>query len=712
MMKKLIKWNNMALDLNQSFDSAKSKINSMKTFVETSNAAKSLKRSAGNSLSKGTPQLASSLDKIATQQKRYLRNPPNSFDQLLELINLTNGSGLNSVEYLRKKLLEATVKIGPEVRKIISQEAIKALGCSQEQTFKGFKASDLQLTPLSTLPVGQGIYVPVQSLDIGSLLKTSVDSKTGQILYEKPEPTAETGVFRPYFGLDPYPMNKQLNLRMDGPNAGQTYYEEYQKYYQGTSGQDLFDFQFSRTNGFGVTQDCYRVALIDKVLSATTITGGASAGAAANKVGEFLNDYYSTINLVDDVDFAAALMNQLSGAINIQSNLSTEETANQTQFEIILQRILGLCFDKRSEIDVSGVSKVAELDGVDESFFEMSEVDLRNIEIRVNNVQNGVVEFVDCGNVKLPVDYNTINNELVKLRDTISGQTTEARVKSIEKLIDSFYNNPDWKYLLPNNVDVKVAVNTEVLKRIPLALASTVISPKVLFPIFVLLQVVENKAKNTYNQAITSGNTYIQSGNTALGGVNNIVNNQIDFLKTFKSFNIEVVSKIGAIYLKELYAILKKDILILVSEIIKDLEKSQITKKYAMILKLVNILLIVSQLVQDYRKCKSLVDDILLLLNQISNLTGVSIPTPLLLLAGALPGTSPERSTINTIELLQSVGIPTGVLPDGSPNLMGVFNFMSHKGADQENSENGQTQISVIVPPLTGGLLKGFGKHF
>ena len=702
----------MALDLNQSFDSAKSKINSMKTFVETSNAAKSLKRSAGNSLSKGTPQLASSLDKIATQQKRYLRNPPNSFDQLLELINLTNGSGLNSVEYLRKKLLEATVKIGPEVRKIISQEAIKALGCSQEQTFKGFKASDLQLTPLSTLPVGQGIYVPVQSLDIGSLLKTSVDSKTGQILYEKPEPNVEAGVFRPYFGPDPYPMNKQLNLRMDGPNAGQTYYEEYQKYYQGTSGQDLFDFQFSRTNGFGVTQDCYRVALIDKVLSATTITGGASAGAAANKVGEFLNDYYSTINLVDDVDFAAALMNQLSGAINIQSNLSTEETANQTQFEIILQRILGLCFDKRSEIDVSGVSKVAELDGVDESFFEMSEVDLRNIEIRVNNVQNGVVEFVDCGNVKLPVDYNTINNELVKLRDTISGQTTEARVKSIEKLIDSFYNNPDWKYLLPNNVDVKVAVNTEVLKRIPLALASTVISPKVLFPIFILLQVVENKAKNTYNQAITSANTYVQSGNTILGGVNNIVNNQIDFLKTFKSFNIEVVSKIGAIYLKELYAILKKDILILVSEIIKDLEKSQITKKYAMILKLVNILLIVSQLVQDYRKCKSLVDDILLLLNQISNLTGVSIPSPLLLLAGALPGTSPERATINTIELLQSVGIPTGVLPDGSPNLMGVFNFMSHKGADQENSENGQTQISVIVPPLTGGLLKGFGKHF
>jgi hypothetical protein len=698
----------MALDLSQSFGDAKSKVNSMKTFVETSNNSKSLKKSAGNSESKSTFNLASSLDKVATQQKRYLRNPPNSFDQLLDLINLTNGSGLSTVQYLRKKLLEATVKIEPEIRKIISQEAIKALGCSQEQTFKGYNSSDLRLNPLSTLPVGQGIYVPVQSLDIGNLLKTSLDSATGQILYEKPEPSVQVGVFRPYSGVEPYPMNKQLNLRMDGPNAGQTYFQEYQKYYQGTSGQDLFDFQFSKTNGFGVTQDCYRVALINRVptptLSATSIVD------TGNKVVELLSDYYSTINLVDDVDFGAILMNQLAGVINIQANLGYEDTVNQSQFEIVLQRILGLCFDKRREIDVSGVSKVAELDGVDDSFFELTEVDLRNIEVRLNNIQNGVVEFVDCNNVKLPVDYNTINNELTKFRNTLSAQTTDLRVKSLEKIIDTFYDNPDWKNLLPSNVDVRIAVNTEVLKKIPVALASAVLSPKVLFPIFVLLQVVESEAKNTYNKVITSANTYVQSGNTILGSVNNIVNNQVDFLKTFKSFNIEVVSKIGAVYLKALYEILKKDLVYLISQIVIDLEKSTTTKKYAMILKLVNILLTVAQLIDDYRRCKSLVDDILLLLNQISNITGISIPLPLLSLAGALPGTSPERSTINTIELLQSVGIPTGALPDGSANLMNINMLMGHKGADMENAENGKTEISVIVPPLTGGLLKGIGK--
>ena len=84
-----------------------------------------------------------------------------------------------------------------------------------------------------------------------------------------------------------------------------------------------------------------------------------------------------------------------------------------------------------------------------------------------------------------------------------------------------------------------------------------------------------------------------------------------------------------------------------------------------------------------------------------------SIPLPLLALSKFLPGTSPERSTINSIEFLQGVGIPTGVLPDGSPNLMGIYNLMTHKGADKENAENSNTQVSVVTPL---GIYPGYGK--
>ena len=183
-------------------------------------------------------------------------------------------------------------------------------------------------------------------------------------------------------------MNKEFYLRLAGFNSSNSYKGQYGKYYQGVSGQDLFDFQYSPTNQFGVDQPCYRVALISKVNPTATITGGTE-----NKVVDFLEDYYATIKLFDSVDFTANLLNVLSGAISIKANLGSDEIQKQSQFLLILQRILGLCFDSRREIDVSGVSKIAELDGVDESFFELTEVDLRNIDVRINNIQNGVMEF-------------------------------------------------------------------------------------------------------------------------------------------------------------------------------------------------------------------------------------------------------------------------------------------------------------------------------
>jgi hypothetical protein len=680
-------------DLVNSFNSAKGQISSIKTFIEISSAAKQLKKSAGNSFEQSKSELNSSLESITKDQKRYSRNQPTSSNQLIDLISLVNGSGISTTKYLKRKLLDVVVKIGPEVTKIITESAIKALGCSQEQTFTGFDKDTLKLpiSQLPNLPPIQGIYVPIQSLDLASLLKTPVDSKLGQISFEKKEPSVVSGVFKPYSGPQPFPMNKALNLRLN--TAGQSFYQEYGKFYQGASGLDLFDFVYSPTNQYNVPEDCYRVALIDK--------------PTPNKVGEFLNDYYSTIKLIDSVNVTELLVNIITGAISIQGNQSAGQIGESSRFELILQRILGLCFDSRREIDVSGVSKVAELDGVDDSFFELTEVDLRNIDVRISNIQNGVMEFEDCNNVKLPVDYQTLVDELIKFRNVLDDQTTEEQVETISSILDTIYQNPDWNEILPTNFNLELAVNKDILKQIPLAVASAVLSPKVLFPIFILLQVVESEATNNYNQAVTQANPILQSGNTATGDVNNIINNSDDFLRVFKSFNIEVVSKIGAIFLRVLYEELKRDILNLLASVILDVAVRQKLKKYKIILRLVNILLILSQLIDDYRKCKSLVNDILLLLSTIFGKPDGQIPLPLLVLTQFLPGYSPERATINTIELLQSVGIPTGPLPDGSPNLMGIYTLMNQLGADEEETENGKTEGAVITP---AGILPVFSK--
>jgi hypothetical protein len=314
-----------------------------------------------------------------------------------------------------------------------------------------------------------------------------------------------------------------------------------------------------------------------------------------------------------------------------------------------------------------------------------------------------VTEFVDCDNVKLPVDYETITDELIVFRDSLSAQTTDSQVKSIEGIINTLYQNPEWNAYLPTNFNAEIAVNKDILKQIPLAVASSVLSPKVLLPIFILLQAIEGEGSGTYNSAVTATNTNI-------GGVNNIVNNQVDFLKVFKTFNAQVISRIGAIFIKTLFDMLKKDIINLLSIIIGDISVSQRLKKYRIILRFVQLALIISQLIDDYRKCKSLVEDIKLLLNTINTpLSGGQgkIPVPLLILSDFLPGTSPERSTINTINYLESVGIPTGPMPDGSPNLMAIQIMMSHKGADQEQAENGKLDAFGLSP---AGPVQIFGK--
>ena len=590
-------------------------------------------------------------------------------------------------------MLTAT-KIEPEIKKIITKNAIKALGCSQEQTFQGFTSTFLELNPLNTLPVGQGIYVPIESMDISGMLKTTTDSKIGKVVYEKPNPNVIENVYKPYKGKVPFPMNKEFNNRLQGTFVTNSFNGEYGKYYQGVSNQDLFDFQYSPTNQFGVDQACFKVALISKVDPTLTVTGGT-----VNKVIDFLEDYYGTIKLFDTTDFTAVMMNALSGAINIKANLTSDEISKQSQFMLILQRILGLCFDSRREIDVSGVSKIAELDGVDESFFELTEIDLRNIDVQISNIQNGVMELVDCDNVKLPVDYETIIDGLIDLRET-ENLSPALEVNKIIAISDSLVQNPDWKVLLPTNLNLQV-FDEDFIKKIPLSVAGAVLSPKVLFPIFVLMQSLETNATNVYNSAVTSANTFTQSGNTIGNSVNNLINSNVDFLKTFKKFNIEMVAEIGAIFVTELFNILKKDLINLMKPIIADIGSEALKAKLQMIERLITIALIINQIVvgvKDYKKCKSLIDDILIILNLISSLAppGSKIPKVLLLLANFLPGTSASRASINTIEELQKLGIPTGTLPDGSPNLMLLFNLASNKGTKKESAQNGKIQAIGI----------------
>lgn len=682
---------------NSKIDSIKKDILAIQDYIETSRQEKELLKNSGDSLAKATSEVSQQLKNISEKQKRFQREGKNSFENLLDFIGMTNGTGSQSLKYIRKKILEVSVRIEPKIKEIFAEETIKLLGCSEEQTYPGVSKENLELQPLPLRPTQEGIYIPIQQLDLFQSLKFSPESIFGKIYYEFETPNTTTNFINFGGGADKFPMNKEIYNRTTYDNLNRSFRTEYGNFYQGASQKPLFDFQYTKTNEFGVTGDFIRVMLIDR----------ENIGSQGNKMLEFVKDYYDSIKLIEPSDIGGKLVNILFGAVNIEANFGLSQIQEQNKFNLILQRILGLCFDSRKEIDVSGISKVAELDGVDDSFFELNEVDLRKIDIESSLVLSKVIEFEDCNNVKVPIDSVNLVNQLIDFKSK-TGQTPEEQVKFIENIIDSAADNPDWDVLSGFDFDPKLKINKDLLRKIPLVIVSSILSPKNLLPLFVMLDVIQNQGINTYNQAVTSGNTYITqasniltSATTINSQINNIIVDSTDFLKKFKKFNIEVTSKIGAIFTEELFQILKRDIVKLIGIVIRDISTEQIKKKYDIYLTYIQLAIVILQAIDDYRRCKSLLDNIQQLLSLINRAVGrVNIPLSLVGFSSLLPGTSPTRSTINGIKILQSLGIPTGPLPDGSVNLMNLYMKAINTGSDEEKRKNGKT---IIAPDLLKG---------
>lgn len=672
----------MPIDIKSGYKEVKDKINAYKTYKEVSDSVRDIKNKQSDFISNQRDNITSTLDNIKKFQDKTFRNAPTSFDEFFSLIGVTRGNGGETVSYIKKKLIETAIKIEPEIKEIIKKEIFKSLGCSQQQTYLGVSKESLLSSPTSNQL--NGILIPVKSIDIFGSLKNKPDDILGKLFYEKETPSTDD-IFKPYGGETPFPFNKELRFRIE--NESKSYLEEYGDLYNGKSGQPLLDFSYVKQNN----EDYISVTLINR--------------NGENKIADFLFDYFETIKLYDSSDFLNQILNALLSTFDIKLALGYGDLRTKSKFLKIVQRILGLCFDNRQEIDISGTAKVSEIDNFDDSIFELTEIDLRQIDDAISNIQNGIIQYEDCNNVKLPINTDSILNEILGFKESYSSSSIEEQVNEIDKILDNITYNEEWARLFPDTLNLKLNFDTDLIKKIPSTIVSAVLSPKVLLPAFVLLKTIESQANETKGAILNDSNQLIKNFDEANAEINNYVNDSMDFLFKFKNFSIQVVSQIGALFLRTLFDILKKDIINLIKPIISDIAKNQLTKKYIIILKLANILVLIANIILDYRKCRSLVEDILKTLNLVTSLVNRGlgatdpIPAALLPLTQFLPGYSPQRATINIIEEMQRLGLPTGPLPDGSPNLMLQFTLASQIGSDREEAENGKV-VGVIDPSV------------
>ena len=622
-----------SLDLKVDYDNVKKKVEANKNYAELKNQYNDASKRVGDTLEKSKDKVAERLQGFSDQTKRYQKQLKNQLEQLLDIVNVSGGKGSGSPKYIKKLLIRTINNVEPKIRTIVFEE-LQHINCDENKTYS------------TTGP----IFIKVQSVDLFGRLKLNPNEIPGKLLYEK-DPI-QPGTF-------PISTNKILKSLTDNTATSYSSLIGGGEDYLGKSGQPLFNIEYVETTPAGDTGPWFKVDLADRA-------------SGINNVGEFMADYYNTIKMTEKVDIMTSIMESLCGAVSMKVNAGVGEVTQSSQAEKIILRILGLCFDSRgNEIDVSGISKVAPLDGVDDSFYEFTEVDLREIEQRVTNIKNGVIEFEDCGNVKVPVDYDQILDNLNQLF-FVEGSDFD---NLADQLTSTLANNPEWGI----NVNVQPVIDTNFIKLITNGIIGAMMSPKVVLPIMIMLKAQGND-------------------------ISNLINSFTDFLKNFKQFAINVISRVGAIFVEELFNLIKADILQLIQGVIKDIVKEKVKKKLIMILKLIALLMMIAQIISDYRQCKSLVDEILAILSLISlpggvGMPGGNIPLPLLLTSQFLDGYSESRAFLGTVQELQGLGVPTGLLPDGSANLDLLSKFSQMKAMASEEAENGKVEIAI--GPLT-----------
>jgi hypothetical protein len=649
----------MGIDNSKDKEKINDKISSYKTVAAEKKRKRDQKRQANiKEREEKKAQRTKTINEAKEKVNDVADNLSNQLKDLFEIYkeilpssqNINNRLG--SLGVLGQVFMQAADNTKSKIAEILIEEILSTIGCSENQTFDAY--------------INVPIYIDVKSVDIFKILKKDPSDPNVKFSYEK----ADT-----QNGDLPYSMNRELYKRLQ---SNLSFQQEYGSGFIGTSGQQLFDIQYVtsyvNSNQQTINGDFFKITLLQQTNIKT--------------VSNFLFDYFTSIEIFNLDTLSANILNYLLGCFNIDS--PQEEVTDLETFITFLLRIMGICTDPSKKIDVSGTAKIPELDTINEDFFEVSNLEKRNIENRVNLIINGLVEFESCDSVLLPVNQQAAINIL---NDVISFNDVPDKINGLLNGLGDIANDDNWQgYNIPT-LSVNAEMLTKLILNLPHILLQTILSPKVMLGFLIMVKSI-------------------------LYGFDIAVNNLTEFIKKYSKLVVNTMRRIFSIFVEELFLIIKKEIKKLVESLLLDIVNEAKDKQIAMYSTIVYVLLQLGQAVIDYRNCKSVLDEILKLLNL--GLSQLNLGLPMFALAASrlLGGVSDTRAYANAIENLQKAGIPTDDNGDGTPNLMNQMMEGLLKGMNKEQAENGKTEI--YIPPLTVVALgagitkaaKGYGKSY
>ena len=576
---------------------------------------------------------------------------------------------------------QSVMNVIPRVDDILYEEIIKAFNCD--------------LTTLVPV-VGDGLNNPIEievpEIDLLKHLFNDPASDVGKYMYEQ---SGLGGSYPP--GQTPYPVNRFLRdlIYNGGTTIGGGGVPNKRTIY-GKSGKPLFDMELVSTPPsipkFHIFP-YYKVDGGNPNYQSAPNPAPSSPNPAAQKFTfiEWLKDYFENTRIIEFQNLIGALLEILTGFMSVRNeSFSIQDMKAMEWFTNFMTNILEACDgDELVGPDTESVSHQEELFDSD-NFFDFTVEQERAMELEVNRKKNNVLTLKSCGSLDIPIDNKLVDDAV---DDILSTSVTDEKMKRFNLLLQQLSRHSAKKagydlglgsITLPVEIDFK----ENLLKKLPQILMYSVLSPKSVLPI-----VLTGKIMNQNGQLCTS----LQL-----------------FAKIFKRVLIRVIKEILKEVLRYILIKVKNAILRMIRQMIKEKLSEQMKKKIRLIRKLLDILLPLINALQNAKNCQEIYNILLGILA--ANMPDIPFGVPPFLLAAAKmrPGTSALGVFERHINKLQALGVHTGDMPDGSPNIGLLADLARFQSREEEVNDNGKTETVImngqVITPVGPGQIVPFTK--
>ncbi|MEY4573651.1 MAG: hypothetical protein RLZ10_2950 [Bacteroidota bacterium] len=564
------------------------------------------------------------------------------FDKILQAGRKTEEVGINqSNQRLRQHVLDS-IEVTRHSAKQIVMDCVKEVFFASDGICGG--NSVLSGATMDSVNIGP------KEIDFLNMLRVDPESDYGKIMYELPKivnnkEKVNRGLYRS-FTSTPY--------QYDTP-----------------SNKTLFRATWEPQNQW---------------FAVTGLTQGPSLGQYGTvNVGDFFDDYYSNMEMPDlgHIIKNAMLLtlkacdiradkNGISVGGNVSgmdSSLSWDPSLDKSinDLERMINKIFAFCNNNGNPgLKVQNATKLFNENEENQDFYfdfdDVEGIDLEDEDAR----RRKVLRFKDCNNYEVPYNTNHMEDFVylenkVNNRDWIDG--------TLSKAASDAYEQSDFSIDLPS---FKISLNLSFIINLPKALVMSIITPKMFIPIVAIYKLFVAEAKNT------------------------IVDVKV-IMKKLKKLFLCIIDKLFWKFIREFWKRLKADLKNFLEKVVKKILREKFKRYYVIIAALVALL---KKIIEDgIDNCQDLFEAISLAIDAALDASGgLSIPFPLLSLAGALPGFSSIKTHMDTVERMSKMGIPTGDV-NGEAN----YHLLSHAAAT-ESMGMALSKAPIMIATTFSGL--------